>query len=93
MLRYFVSKSGWLVLINIKSVCLSSDRVGAIVFSQVGKYKDQSWHFIEFEAINPLRPNSDLSQTSHCNIKGLSVSVTHPSISFIVSVIFIVNVY
>ena len=23
---------------------------------------------------NPLRPNSDLSQTSHCNIKGLSVS-------------------
>ena len=22
----------------------------------------------------PLRPNSDLSQTSHCNIKGLSVS-------------------
>ena len=24
--------------------------------------------------INPLRPNSDLSQTSHCNIKCLSVS-------------------
>ena len=24
--------------------------------------------------VNPLRPNSDLSQTSHCNIKGLSVS-------------------
>ena len=24
--------------------------------------------------INPLRPNSDLSETSHCNIKGLSVS-------------------
>ena len=23
---------------------------------------------------NPLRPNSDLSQTSHCNIKGLSIS-------------------
>ena len=23
--------------------------------------------------INPLRPNSDLSQTSYCNIKGLSV--------------------
>ena len=23
---------------------------------------------------NPLRPNSDLSQTSNCNIKGLSVS-------------------
>ena len=24
-------------------------------------------------AFNPLRPNSDLSETSHCNIKGLSV--------------------
>ena len=24
--------------------------------------------------INPLRPNNDLSQTSHCNIKGVSVS-------------------
>ena len=24
--------------------------------------------------LNPLRPNSDLSETSHCNIKGLSVS-------------------
>ena len=23
---------------------------------------------------NPLRPNIDLSQTSHCNVKGLSVS-------------------
>ena len=23
--------------------------------------------------VDPLRPNSDLSQTSHCNIKGLSV--------------------
>ena len=27
-----------------------------------------------FKAINPLRPNTHLSQTSHCNIKGLSVS-------------------
>ena len=24
--------------------------------------------------INPLRPNNDVSQTSHCNIKSLSVS-------------------
>ena len=30
--------------------------------------------FLEGLDINPLRPNSDLSQTSHCNIKGLSVS-------------------
>ena len=40
----------------------------------------QSRKFISFglgavssERVNPLRPNSDLSQTSHCNIKGLSV--------------------
>ena len=25
-------------------------------------------------SFNPLRPNNGLSQTSHCNIKGLSVS-------------------
>ena len=25
-------------------------------------------------SFNPLRPNNDLSQTSHCNIKGVSVS-------------------
>ena len=24
--------------------------------------------------VNPLRPNNDESQTSHCNIKGVSVS-------------------
>ena len=32
---------------------------------------------LAFEAticFNPLRPNRDLSQTFHCNIKGLSVS-------------------
>ena len=29
---------------------------------------------VSFGLVNPLRPNSDLSQTSHCNIKGLSVS-------------------
>ena len=28
----------------------------------------------ERKAVNPLRPNSDQSQTSHCNITGLSVS-------------------
>ena len=30
--------------------------------------------FISIKSFNPLRPNSDLSQTSHFNIKGLSVS-------------------
>ena len=30
---------------------------------------------VEFRLIfNPLRPNNDVSQTSHCNIKGVSVS-------------------
>ena len=35
-----------------------------------------TWAFENRNGIvfNPLRPNSDLSQTSHCNIKGLSVS-------------------
>ena len=28
----------------------------------------------ELSVVNPFSPNSDLSQTSHCNIKGLSVS-------------------
>ena len=26
------------------------------------------------DTVNPLRPNNDVSQTSHCNIKGVSVS-------------------
>ena len=30
--------------------------------------------YFSSSSINPLRPNSDLSQTSPCNIKGLSVS-------------------
>ena len=35
------------------------------------------WFHLKFfscNAVNPLRPNNDLSQTSHCNIKGLSAS-------------------
>ena len=30
-------------------------------------------------AVNPLRPNNDLNQSSHCNIKG--VSDYHPSVT------------
>ena len=30
--------------------------------------------FVRAEVVNPLRPNNDLSQSSHCDIKGLSVS-------------------
>ena len=29
--------------------------------------------FLPFFSVNPLRPNNDLSQTSHCNIKAVSV--------------------
>ena len=29
---------------------------------------------LQVTSFNPLRPNNDVSQTSHCNIKGLSVS-------------------
>ena len=40
--------------------------------------KKRNWELVSFSReqqipFNPLRPNSDLSQTSHCNIKGLSV--------------------
>ena len=35
--------------------------------------KKDNFHVAFSESINPLRPNSDLSQTSHCNIKGFSV--------------------
>ena len=38
---------------------------------KIGNNSDEKAHC---DTINPLRPNSDLSQTSHCNIKGLSVS-------------------
>ena len=41
-----------------------------LVFCLLGKHLGniKAFHF------NPLRPNNDLSQTSHCNIKGVSVS-------------------
>ena len=33
-----------------------------------------NWQGLVIFLINPLKPNNDESQTSHCNIKGLSVS-------------------
>ena len=37
--------------------------------------KSEQVHREEYDlSLNPLRPNSDLNQTSHYNIKGLSVS-------------------
>ena len=38
--------------------------------------------------INPLRPNNDASQTSHCNIKGVSVSEVMRSENMITQVQF-----
>ena len=42
----------------------------------VGCFNGNNYYLLRKNNIlfNPLRPNSDLSQTSHCNIKGLSVS-------------------
>ena len=39
-------------------------------------------------AVNLLTPNSDLSQTSHCNIKGLSVSEVMRIVNMITHVKF-----
>ena len=38
------------------------------VFENVMSAMQSRW------TLNPLRPNNDVSQTSHCNIKGVSVS-------------------
>ena len=40
------------------------------------------------QLINPLRPNNDLTQTSHCNIKGLSVSEVVRTENMIIQVQF-----
>ena len=40
-----------------------------MLFSSIGDGRA-----IFYPVVNVLRPNSDLSQTSHCNIKGLSDS-------------------
>ena len=42
---------------------------------------------------NPLRPNNDLSQTSHCNIKDVSVSEVMIMITMIIIVIMTVKVF
>ena len=43
-------------------------------------------------SINPLRPNNDLSQTSHCNIKGLSASDAEKFINVTGSLEMVLNV-
>ena len=41
--------------------------------NQIAAFHKYTSTFLPMLIINPLRPNNDLSQTSHCNIKGLSV--------------------
>ena len=52
--------------------------VKRITFGRLYSSSQQSHRVCQYlvseRHINPLRPNSDPSQTSHCNIKGLSVS-------------------
>ena len=45
-------------------------QVAIILFKPMSRV---SGSVIYYSCFNPLRPNSDLSQTSHCNIKDLSV--------------------
>ena len=51
------------------NLMLNSSRV---VERKLNNGNDNNERFKKHE-INPLRPNNDLSQTSPCNIKGLSV--------------------
>ena len=46
-----------------------------IIFCNVLKIVTQIWQVVQdfLSTLNPLRPNSHQSQTSHCNVKGLSV--------------------
>ena len=63
---------------NFKILCSSNSRL------KMKRRHDK----IQGKLINPLRPNNDLSQTSHCNIKGLSVSEVMRIESMITSVKF-----
>ena len=56
----------------IKIVATESRLYSSVEAINVKPVSILSVHKLHF--INPLRPNNDLSQTSHCNIKGVSVS-------------------
>ena len=49
------------------------DREGRVIISDSRNHRIQVIYMRQ-SIVNPLRPNNDLSQTSHCKIKGLSVS-------------------
>ena len=60
---------------GVDSTTISSsraDKTHKLISSQLGWLHSSVGGTSSF--VNPLRPNSDLSQTSYCNIKGLSVS-------------------
>ena len=44
------------------------------MMSPLGSAEDSNGETTEMLDINPLRPNNDSTQTSHCNIKVVSVS-------------------
>ena len=49
-------------------------KVGTLIDNEDHQYVSFIWALsCNILSINPLRSNSDMSQTSHCNIKGLSV--------------------
>ena len=45
-----------------------------LAFNFISSLDSNGELLLKSSIINPLRPNSDPSQTSHCNLKGLSVS-------------------
>ena len=63
-----------------KQVRTTKDHVVRVHLTVPPKSTDQEQLFVQCGEIvnpsflNPLRPNNDLSQTSHCDIKGLSIS-------------------
>ena len=64
-LSFFFLRSNW----EVPSASIAIVRLNLNIWTTQFAIRDGT-----ISDINPLRPNSDLSQTSHCNIMGLSVS-------------------
>ena len=58
----------------MKAIRSTAEKFGVCVIVPPESWKVRFWSDSYRSSFNPLRPNSDLSQTSQCNIKGLSVS-------------------
>ena len=64
------------IFMSRKFIQLGLRKIGKFTFLKYSAEPQSNEHRLSQRlifVINPLRPNSDLSQTSHCNIKGLSV--------------------